>query len=99
MGLSKFKANSFTDAIKLYEHAGMVLTRAEKDGTNVNKVYLQLLNLYLLVNKMQEALNVLGLIEGRAEKQDNFKLLNEAANILRKYDAVDQALAVYKKAL
>ena len=59
-------SNKFSETIKMLEHAGMILCRLENQKSlstdekheatiSLYKVYLQLVHLYMLVNKLQDA--------------------------------------------
>lgn len=75
----------------------------EKISFQLDKVYLQLINLYLSVDKKVEAQHLTEQLESRfeskLEEKSTFKLLNEQANILRKHDNPAAAVQLYKKSL
>ena len=115
IGAACFNAGRFSDCIKVYEEAGMVYQKIENMSATQNrkmlnppsamalsKVYLHLINLYFLVGKEQEAINVISIVSERVEGiEDNssFVVMNEVGNILRKYERLDMAREAYKKAM
>jgi len=69
----------------------------------LNRVYIQLVNIYLGLERQTEASQLIALAEGRLEQNlddvNTFKLLNELGNALRKHDNLAMAVQLYKKAL
>ena len=69
----------------------------------LNKLYLQLINLYLATERNPEYSFLIEQVEARLEQsldeQFTFKLFNELANTLRKHDNLQMAIQIYKKSL
>ena len=70
----------------------------------LDKVYLQLTDLYLVANKAVQCRQILQLLESRLERLSNsheysYRMMNELANILHRHRRMDLALIYYKKAL
>lgn len=88
----------------------MVLATLEKkDGQDkitekLDKMYLQLADLYLTIEKPVECESVIQILEQRLElvsSEDDYAygIMNELANILRKHQNLDLSAQFYKKAL
>lgn len=69
----------------------------------LNKLYVQLINLYMGLDRRAEADQLISQAEGRLEQclEDlyTFKLMNELGNCLRKHDDLPTAVQLYKKSL
>eukprot|EP00347_Sterkiella_histriomuscorum_P023783 403333405 len=85
--------SQFSESIKRLEHACVIMKRIEKQKihpefkqkeiiTNVNKILLKLIDMYLQVNQIhQNGYNTI-----QIDDELSYKLLNETANILRKHN-------------
>jgi tetratricopeptide (TPR) repeat protein len=69
----------------------------------LNKAYLQLISLYLVVQRQEDAQQLTSKLEARLETalEDpfTFKLFNELGNTIRKHDNIGVAIQLYKKSL
>ena len=79
---------------------GQLLKMTER----LDQLYLELINLYLMVDKPTECQSVMQNLEDRLETMavyDDyaFGIMNEIANMLRKHENLDLATSYYKKAL
>jgi len=70
--------------------------------TELNSCQIQLIDLYLLVGKQTEAHRIVEEVQLSAHNQKNengFRILNQLANLVRKYELYAQALEFYKLTL
>ena len=102
------KNQNQVDAIFHLEMAAMMLLDLEKTDSKfsvkLDKIYLQLVSLYLQSDdrgKAKQLLNVLELrLEGLAQKDAyGYKMMNELANTLLEHELAEEALSFYRKAL
>merc|ERR1711935_684444 len=75
-----------------------------KISERLDQLYLQLADLYMVVEKQDECQSVLETLEQRlelaAESSDYpYGIMNEIANILRKHESYELASQFYKKSL
>lgn len=87
-------------ATEKYEHASMILTGLENDksikdkeskektSNKLDKVYMSLIDLYLLIGRDRDSKQLLSLLEQRLEKislsqEYAYRMMNELANLIR----------------
>ena len=108
LGEVVLKTDNRVDALYHLEMAAMILLELEKDDTKysvkLDKIYLQMVGLYLMQDargKAKQLLNVLELrLEGLAQKDAyGYKMMNELANTLLQHSLHEEALSFYRKAL
>ena len=108
MAASKIKLGKVQDAVNDYEYGCMILTKLEnspkqkdkqKIGGKIEKTYMQLIDLYLQLNKQRHFQQVLTTLEQRLAGEYSYRMMNELANLLRKYQSYDLSQVYYKKAL
>ena len=91
MILSKIESQKLTlEGVKIKEED------RKRVALQLNKLYLQLINLYMGLERKPEADQLISQAEGRLEQnlEDvfTFKLLNELGNTLRKHDDLPMAV-------
>lgn len=102
-------------AVGSIEHACMILSKLEskKSGKNedetkvtlkLDKSYLQLVELYLDLDQVQQSKNIINTIESRLESVCKsqayaYRIMNDLANVLKKYNNHELSICYYKKAL
>lgn len=99
MILSKLEMKEHSKREKNYQQSGL-----SKVAKKLDKIYLQLIDLYLELNNVAQCRQALSLLESRLERLSNsheysYRMMNELANTLHRHKDMDLALNYYKKAL
>ena len=81
LGAAYLKAEGYARAIQHFEHAALIFTQLDL-GDKLDSVYLQLIEVYLIVGKSEEFHSVLSTLEQRLDEVADFSdrafaMLNE----------------------